>query len=270
MRILPLDEIFYAKGKIIIGVVHLQPLPGSPLYSGDLDLVMERAIRDAKTLEAGGVDGIIVENMGDKPFLPDKIAPETISALTLIAKEVIKNISIPVGINVLRNAAIEAAAIAHIVGGKFIRVNAYIEPIATDSGIIQPIAPRLLRYMRWLNSELGILADIAVKHASSLYRANIEDIAYDAFTRGLASAIVVTGRRTGTPPNIEVLQCLKQLNIGPILIGSGLRVDNIELLEYADGAIVGTFFKKKSEVGAPVDLEKVKKLIGVVREKFRT
>jgi len=268
MRILKLNEIFDTEGKIIIGVVHLKPLPGSPMYSGDINMVIEHAVKDARALEEGGVDGVIIENMGDRPFLPERASPETISAMTLVAKEVVNTISIPVGVNVLRNAAIEAAAIAHIVGGKFIRVNAYVEPIATDSGLIQPAAPQLLRYMKYLDAELGILADVHVKHATSLRNANIEDLIRDALERGYASGVVITGRRTGVPPDMDVLRSLKKMGLGPIIIGSGLREDNISLLQYADGAIVGTFFKRSNRLDEPVDLGRVREFINLVRSKL--
>lgn len=66
---------------VIIGMVHLLPLPGAPRWAGSLDEVRERALADARALEAGGVDGIIVENFGDAPFHPDAAPAETIAAM---------------------------------------------------------------------------------------------------------------------------------------------------------------------------------------------
>ena len=268
MKILKLDEIFRKKGKIIIGMVHLKPLPGSPLWEGDLEKVIELAIRDARALQDGGVDGIIVENFWDRPYRPRVTEPETIVAFTVVAKEVMKNVSIPVGLNVLRNSAVEAAAIAYVLGAKYIRVNAYVEPIVSDSGIIQPAAPELLRYMKKLDMELGILVDIFVKHATSMRRESIDELVLDAFDRGLASAVIITGRKTGMPPAMEDLRSAYELGAGPILIGSGLNVKNIELLGYADGAIVGTYFKENGKIDQPVDRERVRALIKRIREAY--
>ncbi len=268
MKILRLNEIFRKKGKVIIGMVHLKPLPGSPLWEDNLEKVIELAIRDAKALQDGGVDGIIIENFWDRPYRPRVTEPETIVAFTVVAKEVMKNVSIPVGLNVLRNSAVEAAAIAYVLGAKYIRVNAYVEPIVSDSGIIQPAAPELLRYMKKLDMELGILVDIFVKHATSMRRESIDELVLDAFDRGLASAVIITGRKTGMPPAMEDLRSAYELGAGPILLGSGLNVKNIELLEYVDGAIVGTYFKKNGKIDQPVDRERVRALIKRIREAY--
>ncbi len=258
MRILGLQEIFQKEGKIIIGVVHLKPLPSSPLWDGDLDNVLRSALRDARALEEGGVDGIIVENYGDIPYPVRVRNPETIAAMTLIVKEIINEVSIPVGINLLRNSAIEATGIAYVTGARFIRVNVFVETVATDSGIIRPIAPELLRYIRRLDADMGIFADIRVKHGKTLGERSLEDTIMDAFERGLASCVILTGERTGQPPRKEDLVRAKELEAGPILIGSGIRLENIELLRYADGAIVGTYFKKYGKTHNPVDKERVK------------
>jgi len=264
VRILSLDEIFGENRPIIIGVVHLKPLPGAPLYEGNFEDIIESALRDAQALEDGGVDGVIVENFGDRPFLKRIRSPETVAAMAIIVKEVVRELSVPVGVNVLRNSAEEALAIAYVTGGKFIRANAYVETIVTDSGIIEPCAPRVLRNARILGAEIGILADIHVKHARPLVERSLEDTAMDAFERGLATAVVITGSRTGEPPSMEDLRKVKELGKGPVLIGSGLTPENTKLLRYADGAIVGTYFKEKG-ILSPVVKDKVKKLVNAAK-----
>jgi len=268
MRILGLREIFDTEGKIIVGVVHLKPLPGAPLWGGDINEVIESALKDARALEEGGVHGIIVENFWDAPYRIRVREPETIAAFTVVAREVTKEVSIPVGLNLLRNSAIEAASIAYVVGAKFIRVNVYSEAMVTDSGFIQPVAPQLLRYLKKLNASLGIFADVRVKHASPLSFRPIEDVIIDTFKREKASCVILTGSRTGTPPDREVLEKAKSLGVGPILIGSGLTIDRINLLKFADGAIVGTFFKKHGKISEPVDISRVRRLMDLVRQSF--
>ncbi len=255
--IMSLDEIFDIN-KPIIGVVHLNPLPGSPLFDGDLNEIIEAALKDARTLISGGVDGILVENFNDKPYEKRVRDPETISAMAIIVNEIIKNSPIPVGINLLRNSAIEASSIAYVTKAMFIRVNALVENIETDSGIIEAIAPKLMRHIKKLNAKLGILADIHVKHASPIGNRDIEVIYMDIFERGLASAAIITGKRTGEAPDINILKLLRRINRGPVLIGSGLSLENLGILEYADGAIVGTYFKRDSNVNNEVNQKRVK------------
>ncbi|MGQ4891818.1 MAG: BtpA/SgcQ family protein [Candidatus Njordarchaeia archaeon] len=255
-----LGEIFDVK-KPIIGVVHLKPLPGSPNFMDDLESNIEFAVSEAKKLEEGGIDGIIVENFWDSPFKKIVRDPLTISAMAIIVKEVVREVSVPVGVNVLRNSAIEAAAIAKNTGAKFIRVNVYVETIVTDSGLVEPAAPRLLDYMASRGIKLGVFADINVKHGVPIAKRETTYVAKDALERGHASALIITGKKTGEPPSVAELIDLRQSGIRPVLIGSGLNVGNINLLKNADGAIVGTYFKKEGRIENEIDVGRVRKLI---------
>jgi uncharacterized protein len=128
----------------VIGVVHLLPLPTSARWGGSLTSVLERAEQEATALVAGGVDGIIIENFVDAPLKKDQVDPAIISAMTLIV-DCIKNlVVVPVGMNLLRNDAIGAMAIASIINAQLIRVNVLTGIIATDQGLIEGNAHKLL------------------------------------------------------------------------------------------------------------------------------
>jgi membrane complex biogenesis BtpA family protein len=262
-------EIFDVE-KPIVGMIHLLPLPGSPRYDGrGLHRIVDRALRDAKALEAGGIDGLIIENFGDTPYLKVKVGPETISAMASITKEVIEVVEVPVGVNVLRNDAKAALAIAYAAGGKFIRVNVFTEAIVGDQGIIEACAPELIRYRRRLGAEeIEIFADVHVKHAALLTTRPIEESARDAAYRGLADALIVTGPRTGVEPELEDLMKVKRaVPDRPVLVGSGIDEENVaRLLKHADGAIVGTSLKEGGIVDNPVDERRVKALMAAVEE----
>ena len=58
-------ELFGVGKKFVIGMVHCLPLPGSVGYAGDCEKIYAQAVQDALTLEASGVDAVIVENMGE-------------------------------------------------------------------------------------------------------------------------------------------------------------------------------------------------------------
>jgi len=265
MRIYSLEEIFDVESKKpIIGVVHLPPLPGSPYYEGKLDDIINRAIEDATNLEKGGVDGLIIENLFDAPFVKRVKNPLTLASFSIIAHRVAESVNIPVGINILRNSAIEAAAVASVIGAKFIRVNAYVETIASDSGIIEPAAPELLRFIRSHNINIGIFADVHVKHAEIIGKRPLEETIKDAIERGRASAVIITGTRTGSPPSSDDLIRAKKTG-ARVLIGSGLTLNNIKLINFADGAIIGTFFKEGGIISNRVDIKRVSKLIRALR-----
>lgn len=216
-----LNQLFNTENPII-GVVHLLPLPTSARWGGNLTAVIERAEQEATALAAGGVDGLIVENFFDAPFAKDQVEPAVVSAMTLIVDRIKNLVVLPVGINVLRNDARSAMAIASCVKAEFIRVNVLTGIMATDQGIIEGQAHQLLRYRRELGSEIAILADVLVKHARPLGTANLTNAVQDTIERGLADAVILSGWATGTPPSLEDLELALSAAKGtPVLIGSG-------------------------------------------------
>jgi len=188
--------------------------------------------------------------------------------MSVVAHEVKKELSIPVGISFLRNSAIEALGIAFVTNLEFIRVNVFVESVVTDSGLINAIAPELIRYRKKLSANIGVFADVNVKHAAPIGNRQIEDIILDAFERGCADAVIITGRRTGKPPDIKVLIATRAVASGAILIGSGLNMKNLDLLSNADGAIVGTYFHKEGNISKPVDKKRVELLMSEVKRMY--
>lgn len=263
-----LKELFKVK-KPLVGMVHLLPLPGSPGF-GDRGLarILERAVQDAKALEAGGIDGLIVENLGDAPYFKANVPPETVSAMAVAVRSVIDEVGVPVGVNVLRNDAKAALAVACACGGKFIRVNVFTDAMMTDQGIIEACAPELLRYRRRLRAEeIKIFADVYVKHAASIVPRPLEEMAADAVHRGMTDALIVTGPRTGAKVEPEDLVKVKgAVPDTPVLAGSGIDKTNaVETLERCDGAIVGTSLKVDGITTNPVDRRRVTDLVQNVR-----
>ncbi len=264
-----LEKLFGVQ-KPVIGVVHLPPLPGSPLYKGDMRYIVERALKDAVSLIENGVDGLIIENFGDKPFTKSRIPREGFALMAIILSKIVEFSKVPVGVNVLRNDALSAMALAYVTGCEFIRVNVYTDTVVTDQGVIEPIAWRLLNYRKRLNTRVYVFADVLVKHGKPLVNLSIEEAVKNAGYRGLADAVIITGPETGSPVEPKVLRRAKRV-IGevPIIVGSGVNPQNvIELLSIADGVIVGTYFKKEGVTENPVEGERVRKLVSIVREVF--
>lgn len=254
--------------KPIIGVVHLPPLPGAPRHYLPMKDIVEMALKDARSLQEGGVDGILLENFGDAPYYPDRVKPITVAAMSFIAANIVKAIDIPLGINVLRNDAVSALSIAYIVGGKFIRVNVLTEAMITDQGIIQGKAYEVLRLKKILNSDVKIFADVHVKHATPIVNKSIESSARDLVLRGLADAVIVTGEATGAQADMEkVLRVKRAIPETPVFVGSGVNKDNIShYLKVCDGVIVGTSLKVDGRIENPVDVNRVKELVSRANE----
>ncbi len=270
--------------KIGIAVIHLPPLPGSPRFSGSsIDEVLSFALREARVLEECGADALILENFGDAPFEKRVSDPATVASMAVIAREVVKEVSIPVGINILRNSSIEATAVAMVAGARFVRVNAFVETLATDSGLIEPAAPELARYLarhRPLSSRVEIAADILCKHAIPIatglsalsqdlegLEPYVEMIVRDAIERGGASALIVTGARTGEAPCPRLLEMVKRYaSDTPVLVGSGASVENLgKFLRVCDGVIVGSYLKVGGRAGNATDPHRAEKFFSELR-----
>jgi uncharacterized protein len=260
-----LTQIFNTT-KPTIGVVHLLPLPTSPRWGGSLKAVIDRAEQEAVALASGGVDGIIVENFFDAPFPKDRVDPVVVSAMTAIINRLMQLVTIPIGINVLRNDSLSAMAIASCTGAAFIRVNVLSGVMATDQGIIEGSAHQLLRYRRELGTDVKIFADVLVKHARPLGSPNLTTAVVETIERGLADAVILSGWATGSPPSLEDLELATAAAKGcPVLIGSGADYDNIStLIAAADGVIVSSSLKRQGKIENSIDPIRVGQFVEAV------
>jgi len=253
----------------VIGMLHLLPLPGAPRFAGDRAAIRERLLADAEALASGGVNGLMMENFGDAPFLPGALPPHVVADMTALAGAVRDRFDLPLGINCLRNDALAALAVAHAVGGAFIRVNVLCGARVTDQGVIEGPADRLLRERVRLGAEaIRIVADVDVKHSAPLGapRPLVDEVA-DLVERGGADAIVVSGSGTGRPTDDSLLDTVRQAaGTTPVLVGSGVDADGIEaLVGRCDGVIVGSSLKHGGDPRAAVDPARVRELVARLR-----
>lgn len=269
MTIRPLIPGIARTGRIVVGMVHLRPLPGSPAYGGSLGDVHQRALRDAEVLAAGGVDAVMIENFGDVPFYPDRVPAVTVAHITAIAGEIRARFpQLPLGINVLRNDGRSALAVASAVGASFIRVNVLCAARVTDQGIIQGIAHELMRERAMLGAqEIRVWADVDVKHSAPLAPRALEEEVHDTIERGLADAIIVSGSGTGRPTDLEQVRRAKRAaGATPVVVGSGVTSETIAaFFETCDAVIVGTAIKADGRPTGPVDPQRLTALMHAAR-----
>ena len=264
-----LNQIFKTPNPII-GVVHLLPLPTSARWGGSLKAIIDRAEQEAAALASGGVDGIVVENFFDAPFSKDRVDPAVVSAMTLIVERLMNLVTLPMGVNVLRNDAQSAIAIASCTNAQFIRVNVLTGVMATDQGLIEGAAHQLLRYRRELGSDVKIMADVLVKHARPLGSPNLTTAVQETIERGLADAVILSGWATGSPPTLEDLELASAAANGtPVFIGSGANWENIStLMQAADGVIVSSSLKRHGRIEQPIDPIRVSQFVEATRRSF--
>ncbi len=258
-----MKNLFDASNKVLIGVIHLQPLPGSPRWGGDLESVIEFAVNDALAYQRGGAHAVSIENFGDVPFTKAAVGPETIAAMAAAGRAVRAAVTLPLGFNVLRNDAKAALALCAACGGSFVRVNVHTGAMLTDQGIIEGNAFETLRYRRQVCPSARIFADVHVKHAVPLGNWAIGDSARDAVERGLADALIVSGVGTGmVTDRADVERVRAACPRARILLGSGVTVENVaNYLPLADGFIVGSSLKTSGRLAAPVDHRRVAALV---------
>jgi hypothetical protein len=263
--------------RALIGMVHLLPLPGSPLADGPLARIVDRACADARVLAESGFDAILIENFGDAPFRASRVEPHTIACMTVAAGAVGQAVALPSGINVLRNDARGALAVAMACGAVFVRVNVHCGVYATDQGIIEGRADETLRYRRALGGSHAsphervavpaIFADVHVKHARPLSSSSISEAAEEIAGRGRADALIVSGSGTGKPTDLDDLRAVKSaVPDRPVYVGSGATAENVHaLLAAADGVIVGTAIKQDGQTTAPVDAARATAFVRAAR-----
>ena len=254
--------------KAIIGMVHLKAMPGFPNFSGDFDADIRHAVADAQALHSGGVDGIIVENLFNRPR-QKTVGPETVSPMTLAMKAIVDAVDVPVGIKVLFNDVRAELAIVNCTGAQFIRVSVYTDAVVAMAGVIEGCAYDAITYRKSIDGDhIKILADLRIKHAAPLADRPIEHSAFDASSSGMADGLVVTGDRTGLAVDLDDLIAVKETVPDKFLVvGSGTTPDNVhEIFKYADGAIVGTHFKVDGAIRNPVDEDRVRRFMEKARE----
>jgi membrane complex biogenesis BtpA family protein len=265
-----LEALFGKRRKVIIGVVHARPLPGSPSYDGEpVNAIYDQAVADSRYYAAGGFDGLIIENHGDIPFLkPQDIGHETAATMAVMAERVRREVGLPIGINVLANGALTAIAIAKAAGGIFVRVNQWANAYVANEGIIEGPAAQAMRYRSELRAnDVRIFADAHVKHGAHAITA---DRGIAELTRDIeffdADVVIATGHRTGDAATLEEIREITAATTLPIVVGSGVNVGNVrEILQLADGVIIASSLKRDGVWWNEVDPNRVAAFTSLVK-----
>jgi membrane complex biogenesis BtpA family protein len=245
---------------MLVGVIHLPALPGSPRNTLSAAECAREAANDARVLAEAGYDAIIVENFGDTPFFATKVPPVTVAAMTACAVAVRAAApSVPLGINVLRNDGEAALSVAACTGATFVRINVLTGARVTDQGIVEGDAAATLRLRRALSTEsvapIAIWADVDVKHSAPLGapRPLVQEVE-DLTKRAMADVVLVTGEGTGKGVDLEKLAAVKRASAKPVLVASGATLATLSALATSsDGVVVGSALRAGGIPGGPID-----------------
>ena len=254
-------------GKCLIGMVHCLPLPGTLGHGGDMEKIYEKALTDARTLEAAGFGAVIVENTTDMPYARNLSAGQ-LAALAAITRCVVQAVRIPVGVDASFSDTPAALAAAYAAGAQFVRSPAFVDTVqVTGLGSIGPCAQEVLHMRRQLGAEdIAVFADVQVKHSHMVNPSvSLEESVQAAADCG-ADALIVTGLSTGLETPMETVSRAKEASKLPVIIGSGFAPEiAAQQLAVADGAIVGSALKQGGVITAPVDAGLCRLVVQAVR-----
>lgn len=260
------EDMFGVK-KPIIAMCHLWSLPGDPYYDpkGGMKEVIEWAKKDLDALQAGGVDAVMFSNEFSMPYLT-KVETVTVAAMARVIGELMADIRIPFGVNVLWDpeASLDLAAAT---GALFVR-EIFSGVYASDFGLWNPNAGEIVRHQRAVQADnVRLIFNILPEAAQYLANRDIVDIARSTVFNHRPDAICVSGLTAGAQTDASILHRVKQAVPDTlVLANTGVRLENVaEQLAIADGAIVGTTFKYEGKFENHIDQARVKAFMDKVK-----
>lgn len=257
----------FSRSKPVIGVIHVGALPGTPRSSQTVPELVTAAREEAKLYRECGVDGVIIENMHDVPYMRGEVGPEIVAAMTAIGIEVKRECGLPAGIQILAGANIEGMAVAHAAGLDFIRAEGYAYAHVADEGLIQASAAKLLRYRRMIGAtRVQVWTDVKKKHSAHAITADVSlGVTAETVEFMGSDCVIVTGNVTGEAPRVADVQEAKSYCHLPVFLGSGISENNIaEFYAEADGFIIGSAFKVDGLWSNTIDPVRVTRLMNAV------
>jgi len=264
--VLWLRDVF-GHDKAIIGMVHLPASPGSPRHAEEKGMtgILESVEADIESYQAGGVDAVMFCNEDDRPYQL-RVGPEVVATMTRTVAAVRPKLKIPFGIDILWDP-VAAIAIAHATGASFVR-EVFTGAYAGDIGVWNTNCGEALRFRRQIGAErVKLLYNINAEFAAPLAPRELSATAKSAVFSSLADGICVSGQMTGEDTGTANLRAVKDVIPDvPVFANTGVHAESVaEKLAVADGAVVGTWFKQDGITWNPVDPERVRRFMTVVR-----
>ena len=260
------EKLFGGK-KPIIAMVHLNAMPGTPLYDAEAGIagIVEAARRDLTALQAADVDAVMFGNENDRPY---ELQVDTASTATMayVIGQLRSQIAKPFGVNVLWDP-MSTVALAVATGASFVR-EIFTGTYASDMGPWTPNAGQAMRYRDRLGrSDLVMLNNVSAEFADSLDRRSLADRARSAVFSSIPDAVLVSGAITGEAAEMSALVSVKKvLPNTPVLANTGVRHATVaDILKIADGCIVGSSLKINGDTWKAVDPERAREFMRIVK-----
>ena len=255
------------KKKVIIGLVHLLPLPGTPFYEpGNVEKAMDKALADATALYEGGADGCLVQTIDRVYPVGEEADYARVAAIANITKAVAEATGpeFQIGVQILWNAFKASLAVASVSGGSFLRLNAFVGATMTPSGVAEANPVDFQNYRAQIDAQhIKLIAEVDGMHFHWLDGSkSAVEVAGLARNAG-AHAVEVAHKDEAT--NLRVVREIKEVYPDlPVILGGNTNHENAaRRLADADGALVGSCFEPAGW-GSHIDIDRVKAYMDIV------
>ncbi|MGD8458454.1 MAG: BtpA/SgcQ family protein [Anaerolineales bacterium] len=257
------------KKKLVLGLIHLLPLPGTPLYKeGDFEVTLEKALKDSHALVRGGADGCLVQTVDRIYPSGDDADYARVSAMAVITHEVKKTTGDDffVGTQIMWNCITPSLAVAKVTGAQFTRATALTGTTVSPFGLVNADPHKVGMYRRQIGAQdIAIVAEIHGYHYKG-FGGNDLPLPMRARMAMNAGANAVEIMDADEEINNQMVHDIKAAfpNI-PIILGGKTDLENVtRRMKEADGAFVGSVFEK-GEWGRNIDESIVKEFVALVR-----
>jgi membrane complex biogenesis BtpA family protein len=256
-------ESLFGVPRALIGVVHVQALPGTPAHKLDIADITSIAVREAHAYRDAGFHGVIIENTHDRPYLKTQVGPEITAAMAVVGAEIRRATELPLGVQVLAGANSAAVAVALACGASFARVEGFVFAHVADEGLIEASAGALLRYRRAIGADhVRVFADIKKKHSAHALTADVDIVETAKAAEFFAvDGVIVSGVATGQPADAGEVTAVGQSVSVATLVGSGVTAGNLAEYVDADALIVGSSIKKDGLWSNAIDRDRTEALV---------
>ena len=249
-------------------MVHVPALPGSAQYDSSKGMkpLREKARSDALTLQDLGLDGVMFCNEYDRPY-SFQVEPSTVAGMTDVVARVAEELTIPYGVDILWDS-IAAVSIAVAVDAYFVR-EVFTGVYASDMGLWQPDANAVYDILKNAGAQDTMLfANIVPEFCGSLDNRPLARVARSVTTSSLFEVLLISGLTAGMEVDVNAIKEVKQaVPEVAVLANTGVRLETVDkFLSVADGAIVGSYFKRDGITWNEVDPERVKKFMKAVHK----
>ena len=256
----------FGVAKPIVAMIHLPPLPGTPLYDADggMQKIVDSAAKDIAALQDGGVDAVMFGNEGDRPYVL-KASPVTLAAFAYAVGELRGSITIPFGVNYLWDP-VASIALGVASGARFVR-EIFTGVYDSDMGLWVPDAAGALQLRANTGrKDMKVMYNINAEFASPVGSRTLAQRAKSAVFASLADVVLVSGPMTGQAVELSNLREAKEaIPDTPVFANTGVNLGSVEdILSVGDGAIVGTHFKIDGDTWKNVDGDRVKRFMDKV------